>query len=98
MWLPSRSRLRLRCNQDTTGASCLALVSRLLLPEPAPVSSHRGTAVPDPDPAVRCRDPERRYRQYSGHPVGLAGAAQGDPLRNWPDTRRAYTELKRTTA
>ncbi len=31
MWLPSRSRLRLRCNQDTTGASCLALVSRLLL-------------------------------------------------------------------
>jgi len=66
MWLPSRSRLRLRCNQDTTGASCLALVSRLLLrsyrsrlrydlltevrPEPAPVSSHRGTPFLTPTP------------------------------------------------
>ena len=65
---------------------------------PAPVSSHSGTAVPDPGPRVRCHDPERRYRQYSGHPVGLAGAAQSDPLRNWPDTRRTYTELKRATA
>jgi hypothetical protein len=67
-----------------SAAITVATADALWLPEARPaVRRKRVYPRPQPDSAGGGGDPERRYRQYSGHQARLAGAAQADLLETF---------------